>query len=260
MKIITFFMASFLLASYSFAETAPPCEAVVKAIANQYPQEQKYTIMQRPSCEGGKGKQTLVYEYTTKNTEVSRFETEEARQSYVDAFKPVAEARVCDASQFKDLMKHYRIKFVMSFQSTNKKYNVGTYDVASCKKTAALGADIDSKMQMSMDACKIMAANLSKKMPQQIDEMTTRKSVSCRRGFTKETALIFNDEIKSDKSPAEWRAAMENSSDGMKAFRKQFCGSASAKTLLKSVDVVLSYKVDGEKVGELPVSQDDCVQ
>lgn len=247
-----------LWASISIAEIAPPCEEVVKAISGNYPQEKKYTIAQRPYCEGFLGRQVLVYELTAKKSDHNGFDTEEKRLAYVQMLKPGLDAAVCDASDLKQLMRFFRIKYIASFQSTSKKYLIGSYDLASCKKITASGAVLGSNMVMDMDSCKAAAATQNKKLPLKVDEVTTRKSVSCRRGFTKTTSFVLNDEIKSDKSPLEWRNAFDANQSGLDAYRKSFCSTATAKTMLKLADVVLSYSVAGEKVGELPFSEEDC--
>lgn len=251
-------LALSLWVSLSVAGTAPPCEDVVKAIPGNYPQEKKYTIAHKPYCEGILGKQTLVYELTAKNSDYDSFDTEEKRSTYVQMMKPGFDAVVCDASDLKQLMRFYRIKYIASFQSTGKKYLIGLYDMASCKKITSVGSVLGSNMVMDMDSCKAAAATQNKKLPFKVDEVTTRKSVSCRRGFTKPISFVLNDEIKSDKSPLEWRNAFDANQSLLDAHRKAFCSSATAKTMLNLADVVLSYSVNGEKVGDFPISQDDC--
>lgn len=257
-RSFAFALGSSIWVSCCYGESAPPCEDVVKVIASQYPQEKKYTIAQNPYCEDDVGKQTLVYELTAKNSDHNSFDTEEKRLSYVQMIKPGLDAGVCDASDLKQLMMFYRIKYIASFQSTRKKYLIGSYDLASCKKITSVGAVMSSNMIMDMDSCKALAAMQNKKLPLKVDEVTTRKSISCRRGFTKPTALVLNDEIKSDKSPLEWRNAFDANQSGLDAYRKGFCNTATAKTMLKLADVVLSYSVNGEKVGELPFVEEDC--
>lgn len=260
MKKICWVIAAILLGIFSqnvLAANVPTCEELVKDIPS--PREGKYTIGQKPTCEGNGVSQTVVYESIFKSTNNSPFETEKDRQSQVEGFKPAALVGICDSNEFRELLKYLKVKFIVSFQTSPKKYYVGTYDNAVCKKAIEKGADVQPlpKTNMDLELCSITADVLNKKLPAKIDDSTTRMSVNCMRGFTKETALVLNDDIKSNKSPKEFEAFLLTNKD---AIKKDLCSTATFKTMVKARDIIVSYSVNGYKVGDIPVAEKDCIK
>lgn len=260
MKFIKLMLVAFLVNTWSliaYADAAPPCEKVVSVIGAGFPKDSKQITAYKPTCEGRYGKkQTLVYAYKQKSNDTPLYSTEERREEYARMMGKIFSSSSCDAAEFKELLKYFNVKFVMMFDTTDKKYLATTIDAETCKAVQKQGVDMGAKL--TTELCPFTANQLNKKMPQKVDEITIRQSVECRNGFSKEVALKFNDEVISDKSPQEWRSALQKNMDVIQSLKNQYCSTASLKTFLKMADLVIVYKVRGEQVAEIILLESDC--
>lgn len=241
----------------AYADVAPPCEKVVAAIGEGFPKDSKQITAYKPTCEGKYGKkQTLVFAYKQKSNDTPLYSTEERREDYARLMGKTFSSSACDAAEFKEMLKYFNVKFVMMFDTSDKKYLATTIDAETCKTVQKKGVDMGVKL--TTELCPMTANQLNKKMPQKIDEITVRKSVECRKGISKEVALKFNDEVTSDKSPQEWKSALQKNNEAVQSLKNQYCSTASLKTFLKMADLVIVYKVQGEQVAEIILVESDC--
>jgi hypothetical protein len=254
-KLIIFFILSIPAThSYSKVVSIDVCQRMVADLSNQFPQKRKLFTTLKPECISETDGRVLLrlMLQANKNNEPA----DNIREAMVRAASDSLKKVVCHQKEYSDLVQLIDIRFAFKLEESESVITYFDISYETCnnesKKTVDLGVNF------GVEACQKHVASNKNNFPRKLSENLTATGLECRKGQTKETALVFFQEF-SGVTVREFSSGITQNKKSIKdALKSSYCTNGLTKGLLKVMDISIAFKVKEQEVESIFISEKDC--
>ena len=93
---------------------------------------------------------------------------------------------------------------------------------------------------------------------QKVSETLTATGLECRKGDSKETALIFFQEFSGVSAQDVSAGITQNKKSIKDSLKNSYCTNGLMKGLLKAMDIAITFKVKEQEVESIVITEKDC--
>jgi hypothetical protein len=255
LKLMIFFILGISTTfCYGKVVTIDVCQKLISDLRNEFPKKRKLFTQLKPECISeydGKILLRMMLQ-ANKNNEPA----DNIREGMVRAASDSLKKTVCHMKEYSNLLQLIDIRFAFKLEENEKVITYFDISHKSCNEESKKTVDIGTNF--GMDACRKHVALDRTSFPRKLDENLTAIGLECRKGESKEAALVFLHEA-SGGTVSEVSAGIRQNQKSIKdSLKNGYCTNGLTRGLLKAMDISVTFKVKEQEVASIVITEKDC--
>lgn len=255
LKLMIFFILGISTTfCYGKVVTIDVCQKLISDLRNEFPQKRKLFTHLKPECiteYDGKILLRMMLQ-ANKNNEPA----DNIRDSMVRGVSDSLKKTVCHMKEYSELLQLIDIRFAFKLEESEKVITYFDVSHKSCNEESKKTVDIGTNF--GMEACRKHVASNKNSFPRKLSETLTATGLECRKGDTKETALVFFQEFSGVTAQEVSAGITQNKKSVKDSLKTSYCSNGLMRGLLNAMDISITFKVKEQEVESIVISEKDC--